>query len=230
MGEALDFLFPRRCYGCGKEGRYVCARCFDCLPRLAPPYCEVCAEPLGRSTTARLCDRCWYQPLEIEGIRAPFRMEDPIRRMIYDFKYRNVRDLAPLLGALAAEYYVQSELETDVLVPVPLHPWRERNRGYNQSALLAGAMSEGLRGSLPVDVAALRRTRNTPQQARSMAGDDRRGNVVAAFAAEPERVGGKHILLVDDVCTTGATLEACAVALAEAGASSVWALALAREV
>ena len=223
---AVDLLFPRRCYGCKAEGRYLCGDCFVRLPRLEAPYCHVCAEPLRG--TARLCDRCWRQPLDIEGVRSVFLMEPPISGMVYSLKYQGVRELAPLLGALLAEGYTRLGLETDVLVPVPLHWRRERQRGYNQSALLAAEAGAIL--GLPVEANALRRIRSTPQQVRAASGEERRATVTGAFAiGDAAPVTGKRVLLIDDVCTTGATLEACAVALREAGAAGVWALTLARE-
>jgi ComF family protein len=112
-----------------------------------------------------------------------------------------------------------------MIVPVPLHPWRFWRRGYNQAALLAGEL--GRRVGLPVDEAALRRVRATSSQMR-LGAADRRRNVKGAFTCRPDRVQDKRVLLMDDVCTTGATLEACSDALRAGGATGVWALTLAR--
>ena len=111
---------------------------------------------------------------------------------------------------------------------MPLHPRRERSRGYNQSLLLAREAGKVL--GLPVEWNALRRLRPTPSQARSATQEERQANVAGAFVAEPALVQGQRVLVIDDVCTTGATLEACAIAMKQAGATSVWGLTLAREV
>ncbi|MFH1140968.1 MAG: ComF family protein [Chloroflexota bacterium] len=223
---AVDILFPKRCVGCDREGAFLCQECLAELPRLEPPYCFLCGQP-GR-LMMRLCLSCWERPLEIDGIRAPYRMEGAVRQAVHALKYQYVRALAPDMGHLLAEFVASSDLPADVLVPVPLHPRRERNRGYNQSLLLARETGKVV--GLPVEDRALRRSRHTPSQAQSASQEERRANVAEAFLAEATLAQGRRVLLVDDVCTTGATLEACAIALKEAGAASVWGLTLAREV
>ena len=222
---AVDLLFPKRCVGCDKEGTFLCGTCQEELPRLEPPFCFLCAQP-GR-LMMRLCRRCWERPLEIDGIRAPYQMESAIREAVHALKYQNVRALAPMLGQLLADFMADNALSADVLVPVPLHPRRERSRGFNQAMLLA--RGTGKASGLLVAGNALRRLRPTPSQARSAREDERWANVAGAFEAEAALVQGRRVLLVDDVCTTGATLEACSIALKQAGATSVWGLTLARE-
>ena len=124
-----------------------------------------------------------------------------------------------------AAYLKEQRLPADVLVPVPLHPARLRDRGYNQSALLAKAMA--VDGAAPVDAHSLVRRRSTVPQVGLDAGQ-RLENVRGAFHCSADGLEGKNVLLIDDVCTTGATLEACAVALFQAGARGVRALTLAR--
>ncbi len=229
VNAAIDLLFPKRCVGCDREGAFLCQECLAELPLLEPPFCFICGQP-GR-LMMRLCPGCWERPLEIDGIRAPYRMEGAIRQAVHALKYQYVRALSPDMGRLLAEFIAASpDLSgpADVLVPVPLHPRRERNRGYNQSLLLARETGKAV--GLPVEDGALRRSRHTPSQARSASQKERRANVAEAFVAEAALAQGRRILLIDDVCTTGATLEACAIALKEAGAASVWGLTLAREV
>ncbi|MBI4198792.1 MAG: ComF family protein [Chloroflexi bacterium] len=221
----LDLLFPKQCFVCSKHGQFLCDPCHQDLPRLRPPYCSLCAQPEKRMT--RFCRHCQERPLEIDGVRAPFLMDGPLRNIVHALKYQGLRALAQPMGHLMASYYLQEELSAEVVVPVPLHPRKERERGYNQSALLARAIGNSL--GLPVEAQALRRVRNTPSQARSISSEERRVNVDKAFAAEATLVEGKCILLIDDVCTTGSTLEACAIALRDAGASTIWGLTLARE-
>ena len=153
-------------------------------------------------------------------------MEGAIRQAIHALKYQGVRAMAPTLGQLLAQFLTQAGLDADLLVAVPLHPKRERKRGYNQSLLLAQATGKAI--DRPVEAHALLRLKNTPSQL-SLLAEERRDNMEGAFQAEREVVAGARILVIDDVCTTGATLEACAIALKEAGAASVWGVTLARE-
>jgi ComF family protein len=172
-----------------------------------------------------LCVRCRISPLQIDTIRSVTLFEGVLRRAMHSLKYQNCTALAEPLGGLMAAYWEQSARSVDVLVPVPLHASRLRRRGYNQSALLAREMAR--RVSLPVDEQTLLRERATVSQVGLDAGQ-RRENVRGAFRFNGDGLAGKRVLLVDDVCTTGATLESCAIALREGGARSVHALTLAR--
>ena len=222
--SALDLLFPPRCVGCNVEGSFLCASCTTDLPRLELPYCQRCAQPLRRG---ELCERCEASPLNIDGIRAPYLMEGVLRESIHRLKYRNLRALGPILGGFLSEYLMKLPDVADVLIPVPLHPRRLRARGYNQTALLAREV--GKRQGLPVVEKALVRRWDSPPQAASSGYEERLRNVMGSFEAQGGSLEGRRLLLIDDVCTTGSTLSACAVALKSQGASSVWGLTLARE-
>jgi len=148
-----------------------------------------------------------------------------LRHAIHTFKYRRVAALADPLGDALARFWMQSPVLADVIVPVPLYPDRQRERGYNQAALLAHRL--GRAAGLPVRPNALRRVRATAAQ-MSLNASDRKANVAGAFQCEDAAVRGAAVLLIDDVCTTGATLDACAVALMSAGAVVVRGLTLAR--
>ena len=221
----VNLLVPRRCVGCDMECAFICQVCLEGLPRLEPPYCFLCARP--ESLTLGLCPHCMDRPLVIDGIRSPYRMEGGIREAVHALKYLNVRALAPALGRLLADFMEGVSMPADIIVPVPLHPKRERSRGYNHSLLLAKKVSE-LSG-IPLVNGTLRRERWAVSQAGSHDEDQRRANVQDAFRAEPDLVCGKGVVVIDDVCTTGATLEACSIALKQAGANSVWGLTLAKE-
>jgi ComF family protein len=151
--------------------------------------------------------------------------EGSIRSAIHQFKYSYVRDLAVPLGEMLVSYWREMPVEVDVIVPVPLHIRRLRERGYNQSALLAQHLGTSLR--IRVDCDCLRRSRYTVSQTQLDA-QERSRNVQGAFACVGRGVDGGRVLLVDDVCTTGATRGACCRALQEGGAASVWALTVAR--
>jgi len=132
------------------------------------------------------------------------------------------------LAMLLNDYLTTNPIPGETLVPVPLHGKRLRERGYNQSSLLAKELSKLTR--LPVVNDSLVRRRFTPPQTRTTTVDERRSNVVNSFTCLDHRLRDKQVLLIDDVSTSGATLDACAVALKAAGATSVWGLVLAREI
>ena len=224
-GMALDLLFPRWCIGCGKEGEYICLSCSQSLPRIMPPLCPKCGRPQSRAT---LCPSCADWPAEIDGIRAPFEFDGVIRQAIHQLKYKNLRALAGLLAQLLDDYLVSNPVPGEVLVPVPLHLKRLRERGYNQSSLLAQEL--GRLTTLPVVDDCLIRQRHALPQARTTTVEERQSNVANAFLCRDRSLKDKQVLLIDDVSTSGATLDACVGALKEGGALSVWGLVLAREI
>ncbi len=192
------------------------------IPRVKPPFCVRCG---GTADIGELCVRCHTSPLQIKSIRSAVYFEGVLREAIHCFKYRGRTVLAEPLGDLMATYWTRHTMPIDVLVPVPLHAARLRERGYNQAALLAREMAR--RVGLAVDERVLVRRRATASQVKLDA-DQRKANVRAAFHCSGDGLTAKRILLIDDVCTTGATLEACAAALYDGGARSVQALTLAR--
>ena len=220
--SALDLLFPMECVGCGDGGRLFCPDCVAGQARLEPPFCPLCADPGHRKP----CRWCIANQPAIDGITAPFLLEGPLRELIHRFKYRHLRAAAPVLGELLAEHLAQHPIPGKTLVPVPLHPRRLRSRGYNQAELLAMELRE--RTGLPVNQGLLVRQGNSPPQVESTSRRQRAANVAGGFAVSGD-AGGLQALLIDDVTTTGNTLFACAATLKEAGAASVWGLALAKE-
>ncbi|HEY3289180.1 MAG TPA: ComF family protein [Anaerolineae bacterium] len=210
----LDLLYPIRCGGCAEAGKGVwCESCNDSVQRLFPPL-QTCQLPLAASGNSTTMD-----------VTSAARYLAPLRDGIHTFKYDGTPDLAAPFGQLMADCWIRSKLQADCLVPVPLHPRRRRERGYNQSELLSSNLGQIV--GVPVEARLLRRVRYTDQQAL-LTHDERRGNVRGAFAAEVGCVAGKRVVLVDDVFTTGATLCECAVTLLNAGAQSVGAMTLAR--
>jgi ComF family protein len=167
-------------------------------------------------------------PAEIDGIRSPFIFDGVIRQAIHELKYQNLRALVPMMARLLYDYLVENPVPGDVLVPVPLHRKRWRERGYNQSVLLADGLGRLI--GLPVVMDCLVRHRYAPPQARSAGVSERHRNVADAFNCLDGRLEDKHIILIDDVSTSGATLHACARALKAAGATTVWGLVMALEL
>ena len=224
-GVALDLLLPRWCIGCGREGDFLCQSCRQLLPRIMPPLCPRCGRP---QPSGILCSSCVGWQAEIDGIRSPFRFDGVMRQSIHQLKYRNLRALAQPLVKLLQDYLVTNPVPGEVLVPVPLHHKRLKERGYNQSRLLARELGKLI--NLPVVDDCLIRQRHASPQARASTVDERRSNVDGAFTCRDHRLRDKQVLLIDDVSTSGATLDACAVALKTSGATTVWGLVLAREI
>jgi ComF family protein len=222
--RALDAVFPRRCLGCGAAGAFLCARCLATAPRATPRRCPTCWMPSDGPDT--LCWRCRERPPHFEAARCPFIFEGTAREAVNTLKYRGLSALAAGMAAPMAECLRQWAPSVKAIVPVPLVGRRRRLRGYNQSELLARELSR-LTG-LPLASRALVRRRSTTPQARSADEAARRRNVAEAFALGVEPVAGS-LLLVDDVLTSGATLDACARVLRAGGPGPVFALTFARE-
>ncbi len=218
----LDLLYPPRCVGCGQIGTLYCERCLDSVSVVPLPCCSLCGQP---QEVPGLCSQCAVRPLRIDGIRSLALFEGTLREAIHCFKYKYMRALAVPLGDMLVEFWSKSLFSVDVLVPVPLHRRRLRERGYNQAQLLAQHL--GFAVDVPVVCDVLRRVRYTASQTR-LGVHERRQNVADAFCCIDSSLQGKRVFLIDDVCTTGSTLEACSVALEAGGAASVWALTLAR--
>ncbi len=205
-------------------GAWFCDECLSQVAHVSPPLCERCGCTLEEDVSG-LCGRCRSTPLHIECIRSIAYSEGALREAIHAFKYKGVTALAAPLADLMAEHWPRYPVLADVIVPVPLHKQRLRWRGFNQAAYLAFELSK--RVGLPVDEDVLVRHRATAAQV-DLDAKQRKENVEDAFRCASRGAFDQHVLLIDDVCTTGSTLEACAVALRQGGASSVQALTLAR--
>jgi ComF family protein len=219
----LAFVFPTICVNCGKEGPMLCADCVQTLPWLQGPICPFCGQMMTRP--AEKCFECVKAPLPIKQIRAAFRYAEPIPHIIHQFKYENRFALAEPLAVLMAEAWPRWQTAVDLIIPVPMHKTRQRKRGYNQSALLARKFSAHI--NLPYSEETLQRIRHTRPQV-GLNGRARLANLNGAFDADGRDVHNKDILLIDDVCTTGATLVVAAKTLLAAGANSVSGYCLAR--
>ena len=222
----LELLYPPACIACAKVmlvSTPFCETCDLALERLPTPRCRTCAEPgaFPRDT----CPRCHLSPPPFSRAWAPFAHEGPVARAIHRFKYEDHPELAPALAALlAAECPRFLAQAPPVLVPLPLHDRRFRERKYDQTWLLASALARVTRRSARADL--LTRVRETRRQV-GLSEAERALNVSDAFHASPAATG-QELLLVDDVLTTGATVRAAALALRRAGASRIQVLTLAR--
>lgn len=218
----LDLIFPPRCGGCDTPGSLWCDACRADVHPIASRTCARCGQP---NVQADLCANCTASPLTIDSIRSFALFDGSLRHAIHAFKYRRIAALSEPLGDMLTRFWLQSPAPADAIVPVPLHPARQRERGYNQAELLARQVGRATR--LPVHPNGLQRVRATAVQ-MTLNAAARRENVSHAFECDSTAVRSCNVLLVDDVCTTGATLDACAVALKAAGALQVTGLTLAR--
>jgi ComF family protein len=222
---ALDLFFPKRCVGCGREGSFICPSCLRTAKRILPPICPHCGRPQPGGT---LCPSCISRQFDIDGIRSPFRFEGVIREAIHQLKYRNLRDISSILAGLMCSYLQRYPVPGDILVPVPIHPKRLRERGYNQTVLLAKEI--GKIAKLEIAEDCLIRTKYTVSQAKTDSVQQRHKNVSGAFICRDTSLLDRNVLLIDDVSTSGATINACARSLKASGAASVWGLVVAREI
>ena len=238
----VDWLYPPRCRACaarfyGRDAEYFCAACRDQIRLVGHPLCNVCGRPFpDASGEDHTCGVCLARPPQF--IRAwawacypRQETEDhPLRQAVHKFKYGRKVSLGKPLGRLMARACGEflSECDADVIVPVPLHPKRLRWRGFNQALLLAGPMSKTY--GIVADPFLLRRIKETPPQTQ-LNEEERRRNVRGAFALAPDRsVEGQRVLLVDDVYTSGATVNECSRTLKRNGAEQVYVMTLARAV
>jgi ComF family protein len=222
VGAALDAVFPPRCVSCGSFGAFICGRCLETASRAGGRRCLRCWLPVEGSG----CRSCAENPTVLSAMRSVFTYRCAPRDAVLALKFHGLSALAPVMAQQMTGVLREWSPPVDVVVPVPL-PWlRKRTRGYNQSGLLAAeiARSSGLR----CEQRALRRKRHTAPQARQPDAAGRRANVGDAFAPGSRPVRG-NVLLIDDVSTTGATLDACARFLLAGGAANVYALTFARE-
>lgn len=226
----LDLIFPVRCVGCGGEGDFCCASCRFKLYSV-PPTCFVCKKMVpgkGKIPTGRTCESCQKKSC-IYAFLSPLRyQESTVSDLIHALKYQRVREIDGALAGILADYIARFGVKVPkgaLIVPIPLHSSRKRTRGFNQAELIAWRLGERL--GLSVEAEVLRKVKKTTPQVELLA-EERRKNVVNTFAApNASLVLGKTIFLLDDVKTTGATLEEAARVLKEAGAKRIWAITVA---
>jgi ComF family protein len=232
VDAVLAVIFAPACASCGEpleRPTYgpVCVVCWHSILPLTPPLCETCGDPLATwrvEIAAAQCPRCRRTRSSVDRARAIGAYDGALRAVVHALKYEGRRSVAPRLAALMRHRGADMLEKASFVVPVPLHRSRRRQRGFNQADDLARHLG------LPVR-RALRRLRATPSQA-ALPAAQRHRNVRDAFATTRAagELRGKVVVLVDDVCTTGATLEACARPLKAAGVIEVRALTAARVV
>ncbi len=226
----LQFLLPARCPSCAQtieQHGFLCGSCWGDLLPLAAPYCNRCALPFEFEMEGESeCGACMKNQPAFDWARAAVSYEDLGRTLVLRLKYSGVTTAVPTMAQMMAQAVAGKEI--DLIVPVPLHRWRFLRRRFNQSSLLGDAISKRL--NISTDNFILRRRKATVSQGEL----DKKGryrNVASAFIVPKDMkadVHGKHVLVVDDVLTTGATAHECARALKRAGAASVGVVTFAR--
>lgn len=232
----LELAFPSFCLACRKEGTYLCLDCKSTLEVLEHTYCLCSKHPfrLPPKSVSGKCSRCQGKKLAGLSFALSYGKQALARKLIYQFKYPpHITALAPTIAGLIVEHLVRASnngedfWNSGVLVPVPMEKKKLRQRGYNQAEILARHLSTIIK--TPVETNVLVKIKRTgPQMELSAA--ERQKNIDGAFSVKnPKAIAGKKVFLVDDVYTTGSTMEACAAILKSAGAASVWGIAIARE-
>ncbi len=224
MWQSLDWLFPPHCGGCGYTGQRWCMDCQANIHLLQSGVCLKCGEPLPTGNT---CQRCLHQPPVNQQLRSLAAFDGTLREAIHKLKYNRDMGLGEALSLPLIKFICELGWHFELVLPVPLSKERLRQRGYNQSSLLAYPIA--LFYNRPFVPNALRRVRDTPSQV-GLSASQRLVNVKGAFRASEELVKSKSVLVIDDVTTTGATMQACSQAILQAGAKEVFGLTLARAV
>ena len=225
LAACVDLLLPPACLLCGQllpaglNAQSFCHDCLTAMPPLSPAHCRCCAQLFPNATSNHLCRTCLKRPPSFSIVHAVGIYQGSIKDAVHQLKYRNQLTLAEPLGQILATVVSSAgnNFVPDCIVPVPLHPHRLRQRGYNQALEVARPISREL--SAPLDTALLHRNRKTQQQ-QGLSATDRRSNLRNAFvlvSKEPAR----KILLIDDVMTTGETVRECCRTLVAGGVEEV---------
>lgn len=236
----LDVLFPIYCFSCGMEGEFLCAECRDKILFLYPA-CPVCK---NKNKDGRPCKGACRKKTNLTRLLSAVDYDDPlVNELIKSFKYGFVSEIGETLNSLTVQFLELHQItaenkkgetrlfkkkpENFLLIPVPLHKKRKNWRGFNQAELLAELLGKNLRIGVRPDI--LARSKNTAPQAELETREKRLNNIIGAFKVEnPAGLRNKIAVLIDDVSTTGATLEECAGVLKKAGVEQVYAITAAR--
>lgn len=221
---SLDLLFPPTCGGCGQRGERWCDDCSRSVNRISNPICDMCGTPWE---LPGCCHRCMTNEPSFNALRSWAEYSGPVSEAIKRLKYGRDISLGLILAELLCELLEDMNWHLDLVMPVPLGVARLKERGYNQAALIAKPLA--LQIGLPYDIKALARVRETRSQV-GLSFDQRSDNVKNAFQAKPDHVLHQRILLIDDVATSSATMDACSAALKKEGSVEVFGLTLARAV
>ena len=220
----IDILFPPCCAGCGEWGERFCQTCFNNTKLIDSNICQQCGEPMDQSS-GLVCKRCQSAEMYFTAVRSWAYFEDPIKKAIHKLKYKRNLGLGEVLADPLGTILADCKWKIDLITAVPLDKERLRERGYNQAVLLARPLA--WKTNLSYNDNALKRIRTTRPQV-GLTRDQRIKNMEEVFSAEPGIVKNRRVLVVDDVFTTGSTINACAKALLASGAYKVFGVTVAR--
>lgn len=220
--NAVDLVYPPACGGCGTPGSRWCLACTAQVEKIYPPVCNRC----GRIVDShRTCNACQTISPQFTSIQSWALYDGPVQSAIQRLKYKRDIALGEQLSRNLISLLSRTNWHIELITPVPLSIARQAERGYNQAAILSIPVALGL--NIPYNPAALRKVRDTRSQV-GLSLDQRRENIEGAFWADPKPAKGKRVLVIDDVVTSGATLNECAGALFAAGAVEVYGLTVAQ--
>jgi len=220
--QIIDWLYPPSCCSCGKIGKLVCDDCFSNL--LIPDInaCFLCGEPQKKTG---ICLRCRTHPPHFKSLRSLGYFTGPLRDAIHSLKYQRNLGLGEFFSTPLAQVIQRESWQIDLITAVPLNKKRRKERGYNQAEVLAKPVARKMGISYSSNL--IQRIKDTNSQV-GLSLQERQNNVADAFLAKPDLVKSKNILIIDDVATTGSTMDACAKALMDVGTKNVFALTLAK--
>jgi competence protein ComFC len=219
---AIDWIYPPACGGCEKPGVRWCNDCQTQIIRPDANLCPLCSRP---QSDGSICSACQQSNPGCVDIRSWAIFQGPLREALHHLKYQGDVGLSDTFATKLVELLVELKWKVDMVAAVPLSRQRFKQRGYNQAGLLGWPLAKAL--CIPYASQAVERIRNTGTQV-GLSIRERQVNVSGAFSARPRMVKGKNVLIIDDVLTTGATMQACARAFLDAGASSVYGITLAK--
>jgi len=225
----LDLLFPKFCISCGKKESYLCQDCFSLIDIAERQYCPFCPQPRV-VIDGRTCNFC-QRSKKLAGLYSATSYDNFIvKKTVNQFKYAYIKELAKPLSSLIVAHLINlNQVESFlsfILIPIPLHKKKLKQRGFNQAEEIGKELSKNLEAPILNNV--LIKTKQTSAQVE-LKKEEREKNIKGAFFCQkPELVRDKKILLVDDIFTTGSTMEECALTLKRAGAKEIWGIVVAR--
>lgn len=230
----LELIYPEKntCFICEDydhsiEDKYICTHCENLLKKIEPPTCKKCSKPIDYSSSREYCQECCDEDRHFVKSKSPYAYDGLLKKAIFSYKYYNKPYFYKLFGNLLVKYMIDSDYKDfDFIAAVPLHYSKMRKRGYNQSELIARHISKKF--SIPY-VDALKRIKKTAKQSEQSK-VERRKNLKHAFVMKKnaEKIINSTVLLVDDIYTTGSTVEECSKVLMNFGASKVYVITVAR--
>lgn len=223
--KSMDWLYPPRCCNCDRRGFVLCDECFGEIEPLTGNICQKCGYPTY--TQSRVCEKCRLDPPLFTEMRSWASHNGPAQKAIHALKYKRNLSLGRILAQPLIEVVERSGWKVDLVVPIPLSRSRMKTRGYNQAALISRHLAASL--NIQHSTSAVKRIRNTSTQIK-LDVNKRFTNLLDAFYANPATLKERNVLIVDDVITTGATMQNCAKALHHAGAKNIYCLSVARAI